>query len=258
MSTAEARGWGKGWPTDRRSDMTRVSDGNDVKIYVHKQIGTLVAGLMSMTERMGYRINGAGPPPCHPAHPQGETWGYANRAIRGTKTASNHSWGLAIDINAPSNPMTSKLVTNIPPAVVQMWKRFGFRWGGDYTGRKDAMHFEYMGTPRTAVQDTEKFLREFGAILGKPPSVITPPPPSHGTIDFKERIKSLPVLKKGSKGQHVRNLQGLLRAHGNNIEIDGDFGNATHNVLKAWQKRAGLADVDGIAGDQTWAHLIGV
>jgi hypothetical protein len=58
-----------------------------------------------------------------------------------------------------------------------------------------------------------------------------------------------PVLRKGSKGQDVRNLQSLLR-----ITVDGDFGPATEKAVKAFQKTSNLA-ADGIVGVYTWEAL---
>jgi hypothetical protein len=72
---------------------------------------------------------------------------YNNRNIAGSNEKSNHAWALAVDINPAQNPMGSKLITDIPVTVRQIFKAHGFRWGGDYIGRKDAMHFEYMGEP---------------------------------------------------------------------------------------------------------------
>src|SRR5690606_1390182 len=63
------------------------------------------------------------------------------------------------------------------------------------------------------------------------------------------------VLKYGSKGQDVRELQGRLQYlgyyHGN---IDGDFGWQTQRAVKDFQYKFGMK-VDGIAGEQTKAML---
>ena len=52
---------------------------------------------------------------------------------------SLHSWGIAIDLNVPENPRGT--AGHMDPAVVAVFKRWGFAWGGDwhYT---DPMHFE--------------------------------------------------------------------------------------------------------------------
>ncbi|MDC1160152.1 M15 family metallopeptidase [Luminiphilus sp.] len=69
----------------------------------------------------------------------------------GCKTGvSNHSWGTAIDINPLQNPYSSTFQTDIPDCVVASFKRYGFRWGGDYRGRPDTMHFEFLGDPAVA------------------------------------------------------------------------------------------------------------
>lgn len=138
MADAKTRGWGDGYPTDRRSDMAKITDGNDVTVYVHRAIAPTVAWLMRESERLGYTLHG------------GWCWGYANRAIRGSTRASNHSWGLAVDLNAPTNPMSSTLRTDMPDWVPALWKAHGFGWGGNYSGRKDAMHYEFLGTPADA------------------------------------------------------------------------------------------------------------
>jgi hypothetical protein len=72
---------------------------------------------------------------------------YCNRNIAGSRVKSNHSWALAVDINPAKNPMGSKLVTDIPAKVREIFKAHGFKWGGDYKSKKDAMHFEYLGLP---------------------------------------------------------------------------------------------------------------
>lgn len=67
---------------------------------------------------------------------------------------------------------------------------------------------------------------------------------------------TLPVLKKGSKGDSVRALQILLNGKGyNSGTVDGDFGTKTDTALKAYQKKNGLV-ADGIAGAKTWTALL--
>ena len=59
------------------------------------------------------------------------------------------------------------------------------------------------------------------------------------------------VLKKGSKGAEVKELQGLLH-----ILQDGVFGPITEEAVIEFQKANGLTP-DGIVGDNTWAKLKG-
>tara|TARA_R110002096_G_scaffold517_5_gene3036 strand:- start:3207 stop:3998 length:792 start_codon:yes stop_codon:yes gene_type:complete len=56
-------------------------------------------------------------------------------------------------------------------------------------------------------------------------------------------------LKKGSKGEYVKQLQYLL-----DITIDGDFGTKTEKAVKEYQKENNLV-VDGIVGSQTWEEI---
>jgi hypothetical protein len=63
------------------------------------------------------------------------------RLIRGRSELSNHSFAIAIDI-APTGNELGKKVGKMPAFAVKAFKDQGFRWGGDYKGRKDWMHFE--------------------------------------------------------------------------------------------------------------------
>jgi len=65
---------------------------------------------------------------------------YVDRPVTGGKRPSMHAYGAAIDFNAELNPLggTGKM----PAAVVSIFKREGWRWGGDYKKRLDPMHFE--------------------------------------------------------------------------------------------------------------------
>jgi hypothetical protein len=112
---------------------------------VHKDLHELISLLCAETERRGYKIR------------RDWSWGYASRPIAGTKTPSNHSWGLAVDLNAPTNPQRRPLTTNMPPWMTALWRSYGFRWGGDYTSSTpDPMHYEFMGTPAQAREQTAR------------------------------------------------------------------------------------------------------
>lgn len=156
--------FGPGWPTRNPNIITLVrKDG--LRLPVHKELSKLTAMCMDLTEALGYDIL------------PGQTWGYANRPISGTNKPSNHSWGTAVDINAPSNPYASaewhrrnargtkpfglQIVCNIPEKIVKLWEGQGFRWGGRYTTKPDPMHFEFMGS----VTDARRKTRDLGALL---------------------------------------------------------------------------------------------
>lgn len=58
------------------------------------------------------------------------------------------------------------------------------------------------------------------------------------------------VLRKGSSGPFVSELQANLRKLGYSIKVDGEFGTNTEAAVKRFQERAGLT-VDGWAGPRT-------
>jgi peptidoglycan hydrolase-like protein with peptidoglycan-binding domain len=64
-----------------------------------------------------------------------------------------------------------------------------------------------------------------------------------------------PTLKKGAKGQAVKDLQEALTALGLKPgAVDGVFGKQTEDAVKAFQKLREL-EVDGIAGPITWLNI---
>ena len=65
------------------------------------------------------------------------------------------------------------------------------------------------------------------------------------------------LLKLGSKGEEVRNLQERLMASGYSVGsygADGDFGQGTHDAVVKFQRDNGLS-ADGVVGPATWAAL---
>ncbi|MEV6879727.1 M15 family metallopeptidase [Amycolatopsis sp. NPDC051128] len=78
-----------------------------------------------------------------------DDWGYAPRTIRGsTTTLSNHASGTAVDLNATAHPLGTDPHRNFTQQEIDrihaiLARTEGcVRWGGDYTGRRDGMHFE--------------------------------------------------------------------------------------------------------------------
>lgn len=61
-------------------------------------------------------------------------------------------------------------------------------------------------------------------------------------------------LNMGMVGPDVKALQGLLSAHGYDLDVDGDFGPKTRNATMAFQAEQNLVS-DGIAGNMTWDML---
>jgi hypothetical protein len=143
-NNAQARGWGTGWPNAQEDKMVVVAAAG-VRVRVRREIAGLVKTLMLCTAARGYRFK------------VGACWGFANRAIRGTRTPSNHSWGLALDWNSQDNPQARPLTTDLPPDVVHDWESCGFYWGGRYTrALPDPMHFEYVHSPGNVAADLQR------------------------------------------------------------------------------------------------------
>lgn len=72
-------------------------------------------------------------------HPGEYAGCYYPRFIAGTTTLSNHSFGLALDLNVPGNQRGT--VGAIDRDVVAIFQTWGFAWGGDWK-YTDPMHFE--------------------------------------------------------------------------------------------------------------------
>ncbi len=250
-TTPRSRGWGNGWPNCQTKQLVTITV-SPVRLSVRKEIAPLVAWLSQQTVSRGYGFR------------KGQCWGFACRAIRGSKTPSNHSWGLAVDINSLANPMGPSLKTDMPSWMPKLWTQHGFRWGGTYTTRKDAMHYEYMGTPRDAARTI--------AGLGVAPAPVAaasggaaaparaaaakapafPLPSGHyfgeGTA-ARCHNGSVPADRA-----HVRTFQGRMIQRGWNLGssgADGHFGAKTHAAVTKFQREKGLT-VDGLVGPATW------
>lgn len=150
MTHAGTRGWGDpSTSTYRKKIIPIVVD--QTKFFVHKDVASIFHHfLVRLVLENNYSLDEAE-----------DDWSYVFRPVRGyedeyrrtgdMRYLSNHSWGLAIDVNALKNPMSSRLKTDLPVEWIKANAgRYGLAWGGSYSGRKDPMHFEFMGTPKKA------------------------------------------------------------------------------------------------------------
>ncbi len=149
--SAEGRGWGYGWPSCQDSQIVVASwtqpYGTRLSVPVRHEMTALFPALinrLALSRKWDY--------------PQYGTWGFDCRAIRGTRIPSNHSWGLAVDLDAPNNPQYSMGYGTQPHDAGAIAASLGFGWGG-YTGVggtysssfTDPMHYEYLGTLNQAL-----------------------------------------------------------------------------------------------------------
>ncbi|MFC3504442.1 M15 family metallopeptidase [Micromonospora krabiensis] len=105
----------------------------------------------------------------------GHCWGYFYKNIEGSNELSNHASGTAIDLNAPAHPM-GKANTFSAAKVAAIRKILAFlegvvRWGGDYSGRKDDMHFEI----NKGAAEVARIAAKIRALGGKPAPAPKPP-----------------------------------------------------------------------------------
>lgn len=99
-------------------------------------------------------------------------WGYAERPIRGSSDVlSNHASGTALDLNAPAHPLGRRgTFPELDVRAIRAITAFcggTVRWGGDYTGRPDEMHFEIVAGADAVHRIADKIRNH----QGRPPVV---------------------------------------------------------------------------------------
>lgn len=187
---------------------------------------------------------------------QKDTGGYAYRRIRGATRFSNHASGTAIDTRWQDHPLGARgtFSTKERAAIRKILKDMGgvVRWGGDYSGRPDEMHFEINKGP-AAVKALANRIRARRA--AKPPA---PKRPAY----------SLPAWKYGDDGtrfgpydtgvppfyQTVQDVQRKLYSLGYDLDANGRYGPATKRAVLDFQRKHKLDD-DALIGKLTYTAL---
>ena len=110
-------------------------EGTHRKIRCAQSVGLLLAGFASEFHKLVEPIDVG----------TFDDWGYAYRMVRGSSDKlSCHSSGTAIDLDATKHPLGKSGTFTKPQEVTvrALAKKYGLKWGGDFTTRKDEMHFE--------------------------------------------------------------------------------------------------------------------
>jgi D-alanyl-D-alanine carboxypeptidase-like protein len=129
-----------GWPVDPPRH-SRLIPGTSTKVMVAD--GPAGDVLLSVLAQVAKRVEN---PDLKSAQGELDDWGYAHRKVRDSADTSNHASATAVDINATRHPL-GKRGTFTPQQVAEIHKILAehgnvVRWGGDYNGRVDEMHFE--------------------------------------------------------------------------------------------------------------------
>jgi len=133
------------------------------KISVDPRAGEAFGALAVTTEAFGYNVR------------PGDTGAYNCRRITGGSGYSLHAYKIAADLNWTTNFYGRRLVTDMPPAMTSAIKGIRtnsgqtiFRWGGDYSGNKDAMHFEIIVSPAVLASGVNWYPPWWEASGGRP------------------------------------------------------------------------------------------
>lgn len=179
-----------------------------------------------------------------------------------TPGKSNHNTGLAIDIEDAHG-----------------WRPYLEKFGWDWIGSFDPMHFDYRGAGTKDISwisikafqqlhnlNNKKKIDEDGkwgiqtqlALLACSQEGFANAPLSGfdrtDSAQPKLPIISMPSLRPGDKGKFVRSLQVALCRKNIVVVQDGDFGADTKAALIRFQVEKGLV-ADGVVGAATWNAL---
>lgn len=209
-------------------------------------------------------------------------WGYAERTIRGSSTTlSNHASGTAGDANAPQHPLGTNPTSNYTRAQISRINdilrycvvdgKSVVRWGGNYVGRKDGMHFEInassyyvnklankirnqgrlpsVSASRKRTQTWQRTYLEFATsrcdgLWGKDTEYR-----SSRMVTAAKYADRYSVLNDSSSKSTIRLIQRIV-----DVPDDGVFGPRTSAATHAWIKKAQAflgVTADGVWGPKT-------
>lgn len=187
-----------------------------------------------------------------PIHPGNRACCFDNEDVLfAASSLSNHSSGTAFDYHAPRHPLGKSGTFNAGQVktirtIIHAECEGCIRWGGDYSGRKDEMHFE-------VIKPESECMRVLNKLRGgsfSPAPVSAPAPTGVRVLSFEP---GKPVMS----GDDVRALQRVLNAWYKvakpvwwPLPEDGVFGAMTDKAVRYMQTLARLT-VDGAVGPAT-------
>lgn len=183
----------------------------------------------------------------------GHVEGHA-RGVASNHADPTHLWkglGLPYTMDTFRSDVNAYLEYNLS---LKQKPTYSIRLGNEYTDT---------ATPKEVIADIKALVNKLSVITQEPEFKPVP------TITaLKEEVKTettsqttnanaitMPVLKRGAKGEQARIMQVLLNAHGATLDADGSFGPASEKAVKAFQADKKLT-ADGICGPATWKALL--
>lgn len=188
---------------------------------------------------------------------QKDTGGYNCRTIAGSKVKSNHASGTAWDVRWQDHVQGKRNAGFSAAEVAEINKKLAeyggvIRWGNNYSGTPDAMHFE-INENAAAVKVQADRIRKRNATPAKP----KPPAKPAAVPTFKNGSRQNSA-SKNSTGSDVATLQRFI-GPAQAGPADGRWDSKTTAGVK-WYQREILGftgkNVDGIAGPKTWAPIL--
>lgn len=192
---------------------------------------------------------------------------YNCRSVRGGRTTSLHGEGRASDMGI--RPYSAEYGTKLANAIVNQSKELGVQcviwneriWSSSYPDRwryysgvarhKDHLHVEFTWASAKRARDRQRNL--WAKILGGGAGGSTSST-GGGSSTSWVKVNYGALLKRGVKGNPVKDVQTVLKAHGIDLGkggVDGYFGDKVEAGVRKMQEAWGLS-VDGIVGPKSW------